>query len=100
MKVTFNGTPQQVRQEMEEWLSNNQVDTNINDEVLLQLTKHGLKLTNSETDTLHVSVVKQLCQLEGRKWFEFLSKLEQLGVKKIRTSKARMLTNLELIKEG
>ena len=38
MKVTFNGTPQQVRQEMEQWLSNNQVDTNINDRVLLQLT--------------------------------------------------------------
>lgn len=99
MKVTFNGTPQQVRQEMEEWLRNNQVDTNINDEVLLQLTKHGLKLTNSETDTLPVSVVKQLCQLEGNEWREFLFQLEQLGVKKTRTSKSRLLTNLELNKE-
>lgn len=99
MKVTFNGTPQQVRQEMEEWLSNNQVDTNVKDSVLLKLTKHGLKLTNSEADTLPVSVVKQTCQLEGNEWLEFLSQLEQLGVKKKRTSKARILTNLELIKE-
>ncbi|BBQ04333.1 XRE family transcriptional regulator [Enterococcus phage Bp29] len=99
MKVTFNGTPRQVRQEMEQWLSNNQVDTNINDRVLLQLTKHGLKLTNSETDTIPVSVVKQTCQLKGNEWLEFLRQLEQLGVKKKRTSKSRILTNLELIKE-
>lgn len=95
MKVTFAGTPQQIKKEMEQWLSNNQVDTNINDRVLLQLTKQGLKLTNSEADTLPVSVVKQTCQLEGNEWFEFLSQLEQLGVKKKRTSKARILTNLE-----
>lgn len=96
MKVTFNGTPQQVRQEMEQWLSNNQVDTNINDRVLLQLTKHGLKLTNSESDTLPQTMVKQLCQLEGNEWLEFLGQLEQLGVKKTRTSKSRLLTNLKL----
>lgn len=99
MKVTFNGTPQQVRQEMEEWLSNNQVDTNINDEVLLQLNKHGLKLTDSETDTLPVSVVKQTCQLEGYDWKVFKEELYQLGVKQKRTNKFRMLTNLEFIKE-
>lgn len=99
MKVTFNGTPQQVRQEMEQWLSNNQVDTNINDRVLLQLTKHGLRVTNSDTDTLHASFVKQVCQLEGKEWVEFLGQLKQLGVKKKATSKSRILTNLEFIKE-
>lgn len=99
MKVTFNGTPQQVRQEMEQWLSNNQVDTNITDSVLLQLTKRGLKLTNSETDTLPQTMVKQLCQLKCNEWREFLGQLEQLGVKKKRTNKSRLLTNLELIKE-
>lgn len=99
MKVTFNGTPQQVRQEMEQWLSNNQVDTNITDSVLLQLSKRDLKLTNSETDTLPQTMVKQLCQLKGNEWREFLGQLEQLGVKKKRTNKSRLLTNLELIKE-
>ena len=99
MKVTFTGTPKQVRQEMEQCLTNNQVDTNIKDRVLLQLTKYGLKLTNRETDTLPVSVVKQMSQLEGYNWKVFKQELQTCGVKEKRTSKFRILTNLELIKE-
>lgn len=99
MKLIFEGTPQQIKKEMAQWLSNNQVDTTINDKVLLQLTKNNLRLTNRNTDTIPASAVKQLCQLEGKEWVEFLGQLEQLGVKKKATNKTRLLTNLKFIKE-
>lgn len=67
--------------------------------VSTKLSQHNIKLTNSETDTLPVSVVKQRCQLEGHDWKVFKQELQTCGVKEKRTSKARLLTNLELIKE-
>lgn len=55
--------------------------------------------TNNKTDTLPISVVKQRCQLAGHDWKVFKQELQTCGVKEKRTNKARLLTNLELIKE-
>jgi len=98
MKLIFEGTQQQIKQEMEQWLNELNKEESLNN-VSTKLSQHNIKLTNIETDTLSVSVVKQLCQLEGHDWKVFKQELQTCGVKEKRTSKARLLTNLELIKE-
>ena len=98
MKLIFEGTQQQIKQEMEQRLNELNKEESLNN-VSTKLSQHNLKLTHNKTDTLPVSVVKQMCQLEGHDWKVFKQELETCGVKEKRTSKARLLTNLELIKE-
>jgi len=100
MKVTFTGTPQQIKEEMIEWLSNNQESTQtFENKVTNKLKKHNIKLTQNENNMLPIGFVKQKCQLEKRDWTLFKQELEKCGVKQKRTNKARMLTNLTFIKE-
>lgn len=102
MKVTFTGTPQQIKKEMINWLSSNQYTTlneTLTDNVTHKLSQHSIRLTQNENDVLPLSFVKQACQLEGRDWKLFKQELEKCGVKQKRTNKLRMLTNLEFIKE-
>lgn len=86
MKLIVEGTQQEIKQES---LKN----------VSTKLSQHNLRLTPNENDVLPISVVKQTCQLEGHDWKVFKQELQTCGVKEKRTSKASMLTNLELIKE-
>lgn len=86
MKLIVEGTQQEIKQES---LKN----------VSTKLSQHNLRLTPNENDVLPISVVKQTCQLEGHDWKVFKQELQTCGVKEKRTSKVRMLTNLELIKE-
>lgn len=102
MKVTFTGTPKQIKKEMEQWLSSNQTLTPmqpVEDEVTRKLSQHNINLTQNENDLLPLILVKQSCQLQGREWLQFKDKLEKCGVKQKRTNKMRMLTNLIFIKE-
>ena len=104
MKVTFNGTPKQIKHEMEEWLINNQLDNVLNKQDLLnkvatKLIQHNIRLTQKEQDLLPLGFVKQVCQLEGHDWRLFKQELEACDVKQKRTTKSRMLTNLKLIEE-
>lgn len=100
MKVIFEGTPQQIRKEMLQWVTDNQVENDVKDSALRELRQHNLILTNNMTDKLPQSQVKQLCQLEGQEWFVFLDQLQQLGVKKKRTPNTRVLTNLKIIDDS
>lgn len=102
MKVTFTGTPNQIKKEMEHWLSSNQESTHnetLEDKVTLKLSKHNLKLTANVDDVLPLAFVKQACQLQGHDWFQFKDQLENCGSTEKRTAKGRLLTNLALIKE-
>lgn len=87
MKLIVEGTQQEIKQES---LKN----------VSTKLSQHNLRLTPNENDVLPISVVKQTCQLESHDWKVFKQELQTCGVKEKRTSKARLLTNLELIKEN
>ena len=98
MKLIFEGTQQQIKQEMEQRLNELNKQESLNN-VSTKLSQHNLRLTQNEKDVLPVSVVKQLCQLEGHDWKVFKQELQTCGVKEKRTSNARLLTNLELIKE-
>lgn len=102
MKVTFTGTPQQIKKEMIQWLSTNQEKTHNNtveDNVTPKLNQHNIKLTQNDNDVLPTNLVKQACQLSGRDWKLFKHELETCGVKEKRTSKIRLLTNLKIIEE-
>ena len=99
MKVTFEGTPQQIRIEMLQWLSKDQKSTAVKYRLFRKLSKHNIKLTQNENDVLPLAFVKQACQLNGSDWILFKQDLEKCGVKQKRTSKARVLTNLIYIKE-
>ena len=102
MKVTFTGSPQQIKNEMIKWLSNNQETTHnktLEDNVSRKLNQHKIKLTQNENDVLPIGFVRQSFQLNGRDWKLFKHDLEACGVKEKRTSKIRLLTNLKLIEE-
>lgn len=102
MKVTFIGTPHQIKAEMIQWLSNNEEQPYyeiLEDRVTSKLSQHNIKLTQNDDDLLPLGFVKQVCQLEGRDWLLFKQDLEKCGVKEKRTSKNRLLTNLKLIEE-
>lgn len=102
MKVTFTGTPHQIKKEMTQWLSNNQETTHnesLCDNVTHTLKHYNIKLTQNEKDLLPLTFVKHVCQLQGHEWLQFKDQLEKCGVKHKRTSKKRALTNLALIKE-
>ena len=99
MKVSFEGTPQQIRTEMLQWLSKDQKRTAVKYRVIRKLSQHNIKLTQNENDVLPLSLVKQACQLEGRDWKLFKQELDKCGVKQKRTNKVRVLTNLTVIKE-
>lgn len=99
MKVNFDGTPQQIRKEMLQWLNDNQTDTDMKDKVVHKLSQYNIRLTDNINDKLPQSKIKQLCQLEGQEWFVFLDQLQQLGVKKKRTPNTRVLTNLKIVEE-
>lgn len=98
MKLIFEGTSQQIKQEMEHWLNEVNKQESLNN-VSTKLSQHNLRLTQNENDVLPVSVVKQMCQLEAHEWKVFKQELQTCGVKEKRTSKTRMLTNLTFIKE-
>lgn len=102
MKVIFEGTPQQIKKEMEHWLSTNQAATRterVEARVVSKLKQHNIKLTQNDDDLLPLGFVKQVCQLEKRDWILFKHELEKCGVKQKRTTNARMLTNLKFIEE-
>lgn len=99
MKVSFEGTPQQIRAEMLQWLSKDQKSTAVKDSVTHKLQQHNIRLTQNENDVLPLTFVKQVCQLEGLDWKLFKQELEKCGVKQKRTSTARILTNLTVIEE-
>ena len=99
MKVSFEGTPQQIRTEMLQWLSKDQKSTAVKYRVIRKLSQYNIKLTQNENDVLPLSLVKQACQLEGRDWKLFKQELDKCGVKQKRTNKVRVLTNLTVIKE-
>lgn len=99
MKVSFEGTPQQIRTEMLQWLSTDQKNTAVKYRIFRKLSQLNIRLTQNENDVLPLSLVKQACQLEGRDWKLFKQELEKCGVKQKRTNKTRMLTNLTFIKE-
>lgn len=102
MKVTFTGTPHQIKKEMAQWLSDNQqtdLSETLEDSVTHKLSQHNLRLTQNENDMLPLGFVKQACQLEGRDWLLFKQELETCGVKQKRTNKVRLLTNITFIKE-
>lgn len=98
MKLIFEGTSQQIKQEMEHWLNEVNKQESLNN-VSTKLSQHNLRLTQNENDMLPLGFVKQACQLEGRDWKLFKQELEKCGVKQKRTSKVRVLTNLKRIKE-
>ena len=98
MKISFEGTPEEIKKEMLQWLTDDQEDMDVKFRALSILDQHNLRLTNFENDKLPQSWVKQRCQLAGQDWFVFLNQLQQLGVKKKRTENTRVLTNLEIIK--
>lgn len=102
MKVTFTGTPKQIKKEMKQWLSSNQESTHdetLEDKVTRKLSQHNLKLTDNMEDVLPLTLVKQLCQLTGRDWLQFKDQLEKCGSTETRTGKGRLLTNIIVIKE-
>ena len=102
MKVTFTGTPHQIKKEMAQWLSDNQqtdLSEILEDSVTHKLSQHNLRLTQNENDMLPLGFVKQACQLEAHEWKVFKQELETCGVKEKRTSKVRLLTNITFIKE-
>lgn len=104
MKVIFTGTPQQIKKEMEQWLINNQLKTELNKQgslnnVSTKLSQHHITLTQNEKDVLPITLVKQACQLYGHEWKVFKKELETYGVKEKRTNKFRVLTNLKLKEE-
>lgn len=99
MKVSFEGTPQQIRTEMLQWLSTNQKRTDVKYRIFRKLSKNNIKLTQNENDVLPLGFVKQACQLNGSDWRLFKQDLEKCGVKQKRTNKTRMLTNITFIKE-
>ncbi len=104
MKVIFTGTPQQIKKEMEQWLTDNQLKTELNKQeslnnVSTKLSQHHITLTQNEKDVLPIRFVKQTCQLDGHEWKVFKQELQSCGVKEKRTNKFRILTNLKLIKE-
>lgn len=98
MKVTFEGTPQQIKKEMEHCLNELNKQESLNN-VSKKLSQHNIKLTQNEEDLLPLGFVKQVCQLEKSDWKLFKQELERCGVKQKRTTNARMLTNLKLIEE-
>lgn len=98
MKLIFEGTSQQIKQEMERWLNEVNKQEPLNN-VSTKLSQHSIRLTQNEKDVLPLSFVKQACQLEKREWKVFKQELQTCGVKEKRTSKVRVLTNLKLIKE-
>lgn len=102
MKVTFTGTPHQIKKEIAQWLSDNQqtdLSETLEDSVTHTLSQHNIRLTQNENDVLPLSLVKQACQLNGRDWTLVKHELEKCGVKQKRTSKVRVLTNLKCIEE-
>lgn len=102
MKLTFTGTPHQIKKEMAQWLSDNQqtdLNETLTDSVTHKLSQHNIRLTQNENDVLPLTLVKQACQIEGRDWKLFKQELEKCGVKQKRTNKTRMLTNLTFMKE-
>ena len=98
MKVNFEGTPQQIKQEMEHWLNELNKQESLNN-VSKTLSQHSIKLTQNDEDLLPLGFVKQACQLEKRDWKLFKQDLEKCGVKEKRTSTSRLLSNLKLIEE-
>lgn len=98
MKLIFEGTPQQIKQEMEHWLNEVNKQESLNN-VSTKLSQHNLRLTQNENDMLPLGFVKQACQLEAHEWKVFKQELQTCGVKQKRTTNARMLTNLKLIEE-
>lgn len=98
MKVIFEGTPQQIKKEMEHWLTELNKQESLNN-VSKKLNRHNITLTQNDEDLLPLGFVKQVCQLEKRDWIMFKHELENCGVKEKRTSTSRLLTNLKLIEE-
>lgn len=98
MKLIFEGTSQQIKQEMEHWLNEVNKQESLNN-VSTKLSQHNLRLTQNENDMLPLGFVKQACQLEAHEWKVFKQELETCGVKEKRTSKVRLLTNITFIKE-
>lgn len=98
MKLIFEGTSQQIKQEMEHWLNEVNKQESLNN-VSTKLSQHNLRLTQNENDMLPLGFVKQACQLEAHEWKVFKQELQTCGVKEKRTSKVRVLTNLKRIKE-
>lgn len=98
MKLIFEGTSQQIKQEMEHWLNEVNKQESLNN-VSTKLSQHNLRLTQNENDMLPLGFVKQACQLEAHEWKVFKQELQTCGVKEKRTSKVRVLTNLKLIEE-
>lgn len=98
MKLIFEGTSQQIKQEMEHWLNEVNKQESLNN-VSTKLSQHNLRLTQNENDMLPLGLVKQACQLEAHEWKVFKQELQTCGVKEKRTSKVRVLTNLKLIEE-
>lgn len=98
MKLIFEGTSQQIKQEMEHWLNEVNKQESLNN-VSTKLSQHNLRLTQNENDMLPLGFVKQACQLEAHEWKVFKQELQTCGVKEKRTSKVRVLTNLKRIEE-
>lgn len=98
MKLIFEGTSQQIKQEMEHWLNEVNKQESLNN-VSTKLSQHNLRLTQNENDMLPLGFVKQACQLEAHEWKVFKQELQTCGVKEKRTSKVRLLTNITFIKE-
>lgn len=99
MKLIFEGTSQQIKQEMEHWLNEVNKQESLNN-VSTKLSQHNLRLTQNENDMLPLGFVKQVCQLEAHEWKVFKQELQTCGVKEKRTSKVRVLTNITFIKEN
>lgn len=79
MKVTFTGTPHQIKKEMAQWLSDNQhsdLSETLKDRLTHKLSKYNIKLTQNENDMLPLGFVKQACQLNGSDWTLFKHELE------------------------
>jgi len=98
MKLIFEGTSQQIKQEMEHWLNEVNKQESLNN-VSTKLSQHNLRLTQNENDMLPLGFVKQACQLDAHEWKVFKQELQTCGVKEKRTSKTRLLTHLTFIKE-
>lgn len=98
MKVIFEGTQQQIKQEMEQWLNELNKQESLNN-VSTKLSQHNITLTQNENDVLPMRFVKQTCQLKGHEWTLFKHELQSCGVKEKRTNKFRVLTNLKLKEE-
>lgn len=98
MKLIFEGTSQQIKQEMEHWLNEVNKQESLNN-VSTKLSQHNLRLTQNENNMLPLGFVKQACQLDAHEWKVFKQELQTCGVKEKRTSKTRLLTHLTFIKE-